>query len=258
MPQLIRDGIRLAYEETGSGGPPLLCVHGFGGSWRHFEPQLEHFGRTRRVVALDRRGHGQSDKPEGPYTIAAIAEEVIWSARELGVHKPVLVVHSMGAIGFEAVRQAPDAFSALIVLDAPLFAPAPVQQSFTQLLAGLDSPGYREAIDATCDNLIFLPSDDKARRARLHAALLETPQQVLVASWRSFIAYDLQPAADSCRIPLLSVGAVMPSDEQRLRAACPQSMFGRSVGAGHFPQLEVPDQINAMIEQFLRLAENKA
>src|SRR6185436_3095566 len=119
MPELTRNGIRLSYQEAGSGGPPMLFVHGFGGSGEHFAPQLEFFKRTRRVVAVDRRGHGHSDKPEGPYSIPAIAEEVAWTARELGLHKPVLVVHSMGAIGLEVVSQFPDVASALVILDAP-------------------------------------------------------------------------------------------------------------------------------------------
>src|SRR5690349_11559301 len=101
MPHLVRNGTKLAYEEAGSGGPPLLFVHGFGGSTAHFAPQLEYFKTLHRVVAIDRRGHGRSDKPEGSYTIPDIAEEVGWTVRELGLRKPVLVVHSMGAIGFE-------------------------------------------------------------------------------------------------------------------------------------------------------------
>lgn len=253
MSSLTRNGVRLAYHEAGSGGPSLLFVHGFGGSAEHFAPQLEYFKRQHRVVALDRRGHGASDKPEAAYTIPEIASEVAWTARELGLHKPVVVVHSMGPIGFELVRQEPDLASALIVLDAPLFPPAPIQHAFAQLGAALHSPAYREAIGASCDQFIFLPTDDAARRDRLHAALLETPQSILSATWDGLLAYDLTPAAASCKIPTLCVAAVMPCDETRLRELCPRVTFGRTVGAGHFHQLEVPDQVNAMIERFIAL-----
>jgi len=253
MPEIIRNGVRLGYEETGSGGPPLLFVHGFGGSAQHFSSQLEHFRRTHRVVALDRRGHGRSDKPEGPYTIPAIAEEVAWSARELGLHKPVLIVHSMGVIGLELVNQNPELASALIVIDAPVLPPPPVRALFEQLLEGLRSPAYEQVIEGMCDRLIFLPTDDQERRTRLHAALLETPQRVLVSTWEQFLAYDPLPAAKRCKIPLLYIGSVMPCDEAGLKQLCPQAVIGRSVGAGHFPQLEVPEQINAMIGKFLEL-----
>lgn len=251
MAELIRGGIRLSYDEAGRGGPPLLCVHGFGGDATHFSAQVEHFSRSRRVVAIDRRGHGRSDAPEGPYSIPAIAEEVIWTARELGLHKPVLMVHSMGAIGLEVTAQAPDLLSALVVLDAPAFPPPPVRAMFEQLLTGLRSPAYREVIDQVCDQLIFLPTDDKARRADLHARLLSTPQHVLAATWAGFLAYDPAPATARCQVPLLYVGGVMPFDEARMRELCPQLVVGRAVGAGHMLQREVPDQVNAMVARFL-------
>jgi pimeloyl-ACP methyl ester carboxylesterase len=255
MPELVRAGVRLVYDEAGSLGPPLLCVHGFGGDGSHFAPQLEYFQRSRRVVALDRRGHGRSDKPDGPYSIPDIAEEVIWTARELGLTRPVVVAHSMGVIGFEIVKRDPSFASALVVLDAPLFAPPPVRAAFDGLLQGLRSPQYRAVIDDLCDKLIFLPTDDKARRTRLHNDLLATPQAILAATWENLLAYDPTDAIAACQLPLLYVGGVMPCDEARLRELCPHAVLGRAVGAGHFPQLEVPEQINAMIERFLRNAQ---
>lgn len=254
MPEIIRDGVRLAYDEAGQGGPPLLFVHGFGGEARHFEAQLEHFRTRHRVVAVDRRGHGRSDKPEGPYGIEAVADEVAWTARELGLHRPVLVVHSMGNIGLEVAARHPTLLSALILLDAPLFAPPPVRAAFAEVLAGLRSPAYREVIAGVCDRMIFLPTDDRQRRERLHARMLETPQSVLAATWEAFLAHDPAPAAARAKLPLLAVQAVMPLDEGRLRELCPQAMVGRTVGAGHFHQLEVAAQVNAMIARFLAVA----
>ncbi len=254
MPELKRDGVRLVYDEAGSGGPPMMFVHGWGGDARHFEAQVAHFRHERRVVAVDRRGHGRSDVTDGPYTIPAIAEEVAWTARELGLHRPVLVMHSMGAIGLEAASRWPELFSALVVLDAPAFPPPPVRAAFAQMAAALRTPAYRDAIDATCEQMIFLPTDDKARRARLHEGLVGTPQHVLASTWENFLAYDPAPAAAQCKLPMLYVGSVMPCDEAAMRALCPQLVIGRTVGAGHFHQLEVPDQVNGMIARFLQVA----
>jgi pimeloyl-ACP methyl ester carboxylesterase len=126
-----------------------------------------------------------------------------------------------------------------------------VRATFTELLAGLRSPAYRDVITGMCDQLIFLPTDDRARRAALHAALLETPQHILVSTWEHFLAYDPAPAAAACKVPLLFISSVMPCDEAGMRALVPHLVFGRTVGAGHFPQLEVPEQVNAMIDRFL-------
>src|SRR5262249_16482010 len=110
-----------------------------------------------------------------------------------------------------------------------------------------------EVIDQTCDRMIFAPTDDPSRRAALHAALLETPQRVLASTWEHFLAYDPAPAAARCKVPLLYVGGSMPFGEARLRDLCPHVMIGRTVGSGHFHQIEVPGQVNAMIDQFLDL-----
>ena len=68
-------------------------------------PQFDYFGRTHRVVAVDLRGHGASDKPMQEYTVAGFADDLAWLCDQLGVVKPVVVGHSMGGnVAFELVR----------------------------------------------------------------------------------------------------------------------------------------------------------
>lgn len=254
MQKLYRDGVGLAYEEAGSGGPPLLLVHGFGGDHTHLAPQFEYFRRNHRVVAVDRRGHGQSDKPEQAYTIAGFADDLAWLCRELGLYQPVIVAHSMGAIGLELAARFPDLPAGLVILDAPFLPPPPVLDSFRQMLEGLRSPAYREVLRQVADTIIFLPTDDRERKARLVAAMSNTPQHVLVSSWENFIAHDTAAAAAACQVPLLHIGSVFPADLTRFKELCPQLVNGQTVGAGHFHQLEVPEQVNEMIERFLAVS----
>ena len=76
MRTLTRDGVALAYEEAGRGDPPLLLVHCWAGDHTTLAPQAGHFRRAHRVVAVDLRGHGQSDRPHQDYTVAGFADEV--------------------------------------------------------------------------------------------------------------------------------------------------------------------------------------
>jgi len=57
------DGVRLYFEETGS-GHPLILVHEFAGDLRSFEPQMRHFGKRYRTIAFNARGFPPSDVPE--------------------------------------------------------------------------------------------------------------------------------------------------------------------------------------------------
>jgi pimeloyl-ACP methyl ester carboxylesterase len=69
-------------------------------------------------------------------------------------------------------------------------------------------------------------------------------------------SYDPAPAARACRAPVAYLSAAVPLIEMarnldRLHALCPQLIVAKTLGAGHFSPLEVPDQVNAMIARFL-------
>ena len=71
MPLLTTDdGVKLHYEEVGSGAP-LIFVHEFAGDWRSWEPQVRHFGRRYRCIAYNARGFTPSDVPDDVREILA-------------------------------------------------------------------------------------------------------------------------------------------------------------------------------------------
>lgn len=95
MHAVLPDGLRLGYESHGEGRPVVL-IHGLSGSrqmWKHQVPALT---RRFRVITLDLRGHGQSDKPPGPYSVPMFAGDVLGLLDHLGIETAVLVGLSMG------------------------------------------------------------------------------------------------------------------------------------------------------------------
>lgn len=74
MATIARNGIRLSYDDRGSGEPSIVFVHGWTCNRSFFAPQAEHFARRHRVVSVDLRGHGESDKPNEAYSIEAYAD----------------------------------------------------------------------------------------------------------------------------------------------------------------------------------------
>ncbi len=95
MPKARVNGIDIHYIERGE-GTPLLAVHGFQNSHFSFTPLFDWLSERFRVYALDLRGHGDSDKPRGPYTIQAFADDVVGFLDALGIERVDYLGHSMG------------------------------------------------------------------------------------------------------------------------------------------------------------------
>ena len=68
--------IKLHYVEKGEGFP-LILLHGNGEEHTYFSHQIEYFSETRRVIAIDTRGHGQTPRGNKPFTIKQFAEDLL-------------------------------------------------------------------------------------------------------------------------------------------------------------------------------------
>ena len=78
MPIASSSGARIAYQVHGdSGAAPLLFINSIGSAHAMWEPQVRAFAGSYRVVTYDARGHGQSDVPPGPYTLAQLAHDAL-------------------------------------------------------------------------------------------------------------------------------------------------------------------------------------
>ena len=70
-------------------------------------------------------------------------------------------------------------------------------------------------------------------------------------------AFDSQAILRECDVPILTIGSAAPPNTSKfLLETNPAMMIGQTVGAGHFHQLEVPEQVNLMIERFLTIMPN--
>lgn len=253
MQSLAHDGVKLCFEEAGTGGPSLLLVHGWTCDHSYMAPQFAHFQKNHRVIAVDLRGHGQSDKPEQDYSVQAFAEDLVWLCDQLRVQKPVVIGHSMGgviAVGLAALF--PDMPSAIVTLDSPIVPPHALLDATAPLVTALKTPQYREAQRQFVSNALFLSTDDQARKAQILDDMSSAPQHVMSSAFDGGILCDTESMVQKCQVPLLVLLAAQSlSDVPRLQKLCPKAVIGQTVGAGHFHQLEVPEQVNAMLERFL-------
>jgi pimeloyl-ACP methyl ester carboxylesterase len=255
--QLRRDGVNLYYEEEAGGEPPLLFVHGWCCDHTYFAPQYERYaGRGHRVVAVDLRGHGQSDKPDGSYAMGVFTDDVAWICAQIGLEKPVVIGHSMGGIiAFDLAARYPAVPSAAVMLDAAIVLPSASRDAIPGLMEKMSGPGYRDVLRQYASDSLFISTDDPDRKERILSSMASAPQHVMLSAMQGLHDYD--PAAvDAPVVPGLYIAAdeVQPrSDMSRFHQMFPAILYGKTVGSGHFCQLEVPDQVGAMIDRFLAL-----
>jgi pimeloyl-ACP methyl ester carboxylesterase len=147
MRRLKRDEVALTYEEAGEGEPPVLLVHGWCCDHSYFAPQFGHLARRGHRVAVDLRGHGQSDKPHQHYAMQVFADDLAWMCERLELAKPVVAGPSMGGIvAFDLAARYPELTSAVVMLDASVVLPSGVWAAITSFLEELRGPDYQEVL----------------------------------------------------------------------------------------------------------------
>jgi pimeloyl-ACP methyl ester carboxylesterase len=250
--------VDLFYEEAQGDDPSVLLVHGWCCDHSYFAPQVEYFAnRGHRVVAVDLRGHGRSDKPRQTYTMQVFADDLAWVCERLELAKPVVVGHSMGGIvAFDLAARYPDLPSGVVMLDAAVVLPSAARAAIPGLLQKLRSPSYRETLRDYVANSLFIPTDDRERKGRILKAMSSAPQHVVVSAFEGLRDYDPTEATGGLAVPAVYIAAdeAQPrSDMNRFHELAPQILYGKTVGSGHFCQLEVPEQVNAMIDRFLTI-----
>lgn len=244
----------LGYDDAGAGDPALLFLHGWCGDRSFFAPQFEHFARSDRVVSVDLPGHGKSPLPS-KYEVWSFADEVAGLMRELDTGRSVVFGHSLGAmVALSLAWHEPDLVCGVVMIDPPPLS-IDVWKCFAEELIpsfrGRDGrAGRRKFVDQ-----MFLPTDDAHRRAQITETMMAMPNDVAIPMVQAMARFDAMSVLRVLDVPVMCISSATPAnDAASLLDACPWITLGQTVGAGHFLQLEVPEQVNAMIERFLEVA----
>jgi pimeloyl-ACP methyl ester carboxylesterase len=247
--------VRLYYERAGSGEPELLFLPGWCCDHTAFRPQFEHFGGTHAVTSLDLRGVGQSDHPDDGYSIPELADDVAAFCVEVGMESPVVVGHSLGGmIAVDLGARYPSLARALVLVDPGPIDPLPETveffRGFAEQLEGANGAEVRREyvhdMGARDDEL-----------ARWIVDLMCAPSQAVAAAViRGVSEWNGRDLLARCKVPVLLLRSELgvETDAVRLCELKPDLQVGVTVGAGHFHQFEVPEQVNAMIERFLAVS----
>jgi len=248
------DQVKLYFDKAGLGNPTFIFIHGGGADTSHLAPQFYFFARRGTAINLDLRGYGKSDKPIEYGTIAQYADDVAYLCRQLEIASPIVVGHSMGGmVAVELAAKQRMLPTAIVLISSGVLFPKAALKDEERVLRGLRSVTYRAAIEALIDQ-ICLPSD--RFKSHVERSFFAIPQEQWVAHFEAMFAWNevARERVSACKLPILYIedSGGCYSDLPLFSSLCPQLVIGRTVGSGHFATLEVPEQVNSMIEDFIR------
>lgn len=263
--------VRMAYRESGR-GKPVLLIHGLGAntySWRHLAPAL---ARHHRVIAIDLKGFGRSDKPfDERYSVVDQAALVAEFMQKMGLRDVTVVGHSFG--GGVALMLALDGrpnvrkrLKRLVLLDSIAY-PQEIPSFFkilrTPVLGHLGATATPPELQAKAALMLAYHDDSRIRGRDVAAyarplytaggknALVRTAQQIVPKNLPS-----IARRYPTIRLPVFIVWCdhdkIVPiSFGWRLHAALPNSEFHTITGCGHIPQEERPRETARVVQEYL-------
>ncbi len=241
---------RLNIDDGGSGDAvPVLFVHGNGANLTQWRAQLDHLRPSRRAVAFDLRGMGQSAPVrDGDYSIEAMVLDVNSIADALGLRRFVLIGHSYGGAVVAAYAAThPERVAAVVYADAGGNVKISDEQS-KEFFAGLrkDKNSFVRQWFAP----ILKPSGEAVQNAVLES-VDNTPIDVLATALDTLRLIDMRALLDAYHGPRLAIAAADIENPASLHVQFPDVPVKKMHGTGHWLMMDKPDEFNALLDEFL-------
>ena len=244
--------VNIFFDDGGVGSTPVVFVHSLAGNTQQWSAQLNHIRATRRAVALDLRGHGESSLPaNGNYAISALAQDVHTVVNQLDITKFILVGHSMG--GSVAVAYAgayPQQVAGLLLVDPSGDSTQMPVEEVEQYIGTMMSDAYASFIEGYWHHILMGATD--TTRAKVVQDLRNTPKETVVGISKSLFNFNPIPTLNQYRGPKLSVITPLndtPFGLHKLVSDLPHIMI--DTGTGHWLHMDKPAAFNQILDDFL-------
>lgn len=265
------DGVRIAYEDhpaddevsPGRTSHPVVLVHGLGYARWGWEPVVERLADHGRVVAIDNRGIGASDVPEGPYTAAQMAGDVLAVLDDADIATADVIGISLGGmIAQELAARQPDRVERLVLVATTPGGQAahPIPEATRRLIAAMPELEPEEALRRAITNA--LSETAVSARPELVERILahrrSNPQDP--AGWQAQAAagttFDIGDRVADVTAPTLIVhgtedAVIDPRNAEVLASLLGDTRVAWLEGAGHLCFWEQPERFVAAVTDFL-------
>ena len=255
----LSNGIRIEYSLSGiENDETLVFVHGLGANLHQFELQQQFFAKDYRVLLVSLRGHGGSSSPFDPdrrkYTVRELGRDVQALLQHLGIKKVHFVGNSLGGmVGYELMTLDPDLHESLTTFGTTprLHASRFFQWSLLRVIRLLGSKRMGWMVRKT-------GSKNKTVGAKLDKMYKTVSMNAIELITKNITDYDYTSIISEHRIPMMLIRGSLDTGINKyldttldvLRRKTDFELVELS-GAGHFANMDVPDDFNETLNRFL-------
>ncbi len=228
MPMIDADGCLLNVSVEGrQSGPTLMLSNSLGTTLQMWEPQMKALTQLFRVIRYDRRGHGKSGVPPGPYSVERFGRDVLAILNDLNIDKVHWCGLSIGGmIGQWLGANAPERFEKIILANTTCYYPDPT--NWHNRIKAVKEGGLAAVADTVIAG--WLTADFREREpqttAKMKAMLLGSPVEGYIASCEALSTLDQR--------------ALLPRIKSRTLVIAGRHDMSTPISAGEYIRSQIP------------------
>ncbi|MBM4446753.1 MAG: alpha/beta fold hydrolase [Chloroflexi bacterium] len=257
-------GVEWHYVEAGK-GEPVVFLHGLPESWFSWHYQIETVSKKYRVIAVDLKGYGQSDKSDGDYTAQGVANELIALFDAIGLDRFSLVTHDWGTLIGDCIASTiPDRIVKYIRMEAPVLKIDPTKHPQFELFKNQDVATGMMSQARTFITMVYEPRTvQKISDEDMEGIIFEFSRpgvaEAVPRYFRDFRLEDEDVRLErfsKMTFPVLVLqGEKDPAQPlwyyEGIEEVFPNVEFQIIEDSGHFTELEKPEEVSKAILDFL-------
>ncbi|MCC5993300.1 MAG: 3-oxoadipate enol-lactonase [Rhodobacteraceae bacterium] len=255
MPIAELDGFHMHYRLSGPpDGPVLVLSNALGTNLRMWDPLLPHLSRDLRILRYDRRGHGASDAPPGPYRMGQLVRDTEALLDHLQFRGCVFLGLSLGGMVAQGLAvKRPDLIRALVLSNTA--ARIATAEIWAARAARAQTQGLGALVDATMERWFTAAFRATPEFHFWRNMFLTTPAQGWVGCAQAIAGTDFYTSTAGLTLPVLGIGAdrdgsTPPDLVRETTELVPGAQFALIRRAGHLPHVEQPQDYARILREF--------
>jgi 3-oxoadipate enol-lactonase len=250
------NGIEIYYELHGKEDAPWLVLsHSLACSVRMWDPQIEAFKASHRILAYDMRGHGRTSAPAGAYTLDMLADDVLGLVASLAIKSAIYCGLSIGGmIGQTLAIRGAGPFERMVLADTTHAQPPEALKQWEDRIRIAETKGMAALVESTLERWFTPPFRTSAAARKIAEQIAATPVAGYVGCGRAIMALNTTAKLKSIKLPVLAI-----TGEQDLAAPgtryigenVPEAKLVVIPNASHIANIEQPEAFNRALREFL-------